>query len=526
MRDADAAWHEGERAAQRGDYARAEAHYGAALAIDAHHVPSLIGLSETLSRRDAHREAHAAAMRAAAVKPEHPALRYALAQRMRFFQEFEALEELLADPRFVREAPVDVIARGVVMLSAIGASTAAMRMARAAVARGERNPVAWYVLGNQQLFVGDVADAEHSYERCLALNPDFAQASWMLAGARTQTQDSNHVLRLRRQLGRVRPRSPGAAYLGYGLHKELHDLGDHAGAWEALQGACAAKRASVQYAVGEDRALVDAMIARCTPEFVGATARPALEHVPIFIVGMHRSGTTLLERMLAGHPEIGDAGETSAFDARMQLACDHASPGKPDLEIVRRAADADFDAIARGYAGSAQWLSRGKPWYTEKLPMNFWNVGFIARALPQARILHLVRDPMATCFSNLRTYFADVALYSYVQEELAAFYLEYRRMMAHWRDVVPDVVMDVEYQQLVDHPEATLRRICDFCGIDFRPAMLDVTRSGGRVATASAALARQGIRKDRGEVWRSYESWLQPLLRGLAPLPGHDREQG
>src|SRR5690606_4037763 len=136
-------------------------------------------------------------------------------------------------------------------------------------------------------------------------------------------------------------------------------------------------------------------------------------HVPVFIVGMHRSGTTLLERMLAGHSQVGDAGETSAFHAQLELALDRAAPSGMDASFAELVRGADFDAIARGYAASARWLSRGNRLFTEKLPQNFFNAGFIAKAMPQARFLHLVRDPVDTCFSNLRTLFSGAALYSY-----------------------------------------------------------------------------------------------------------------
>ncbi len=178
---------------------------------------------------------------------------------------------------------------------------------------------------------------------------------------------------------------------------------------------------------------------------------------------------------------------------------------------------ADFDRIAQGYVRSARWLSRGNPFFTEKLPQNFFNVGFIAKAMPQARFLHLVRDPMDTCFSNLRTLFSGAALYSYDQAELGGFFLQYQRMMQHWRRVLPGRVLDISYDELVSDPITMAERVAAHCGIGFEPAMVDIGRASGSMATPSATVARQGFRKDRGRAWQPYENHLEKLKAVLAP---------
>lgn len=513
-----AKWLAAEAAADRKNWAEAEAGYRAALDLNAAHVPSLIGLSTVLSRRGAHRDAHKVAMAAVSLQTQEPPLLYALGQRMRYFHEFEAIERCLSHPVLAAHAPVTVLAKSVVMLSSIGAHEAAVRLADTALLREPRHAGALYVRGNLHLFDGQPDDAERCYELALKADPRLFQSSWMLASARTQEPDSNHVDRIRRQLKEATPGREGEAYLAYALHKELHDLQDYERAWEALERGCRVKRRLGDYRTDETNALVRQLVATCTPEFVGGQTSVLQPAVPIFIVGMHRSGTTLLERILAGHPDVGDAGETRAFDAQLELAIDYSVGQGIDSEAIRRAVSADYDDMARGYARHVPWLSRGKPFFTEKLPMNFWNVGFIAKALPQARILHLVRDPMDTCFSNLRTLFAGVALYSYTQEELARFYLQYRRMMDHWRSVVPGMILDVHYDMLVSDPDAVVAQVIDHCGLGHQPGLVDVSRPGGRVATASASTARKGILRDRGQLWRHYEKHLQPMRRMLSSL--------
>ncbi len=510
-------WEGAEAAVERRDFARAEQLFRRALDGQGDHVPSLIGLSAVLSRRGSHREARAAALSAYAQRPSAAPLVYAVAQRLRYFHEFERLVDCLAGPRLALEAPADILAKASVMLSSVGAHDAAAQLADKALRRDPNNAAALHVRGNFHLFQGDVDKAEQSYESSLRSDPLLFQNSWMLAGARTQTPEKNHVERLKRQLVQAKPRGTGEVYLAYALHKELHDLERYDEAWQALERGCAAKRRQSPYALGEHVELVDSLAHVCTPDFVSAASSVNQPRVPIFIVGMHRSGTTLLERMLAGHSQVGDAGETSAFHAQLERATDRAAPTGMDAAFVQQVAGADFDAIARNYAQTAVWLSRGNPFFTEKLPPNFFNVGFIAKAMPQARFLHLVRDPMDTCFSNLRTLFSGTALYSYNQAELGGFFLQYQRMMEHWRAVLPGRVLDISYDELVRAPAAMAERVAAHCGIAFETGMVDIGRASGTVATPSASVAREGFRRDRGRAWQPYEAHLQTLRTTLAP---------
>ena len=514
--NANKLWFSGEAAADKKDFVVAEQLFRRALALDNAHVPSLIGLSTVLSRRDAHREAHAATIAAYDAKPIAAPLIFATAQRLRYFHEFERLVDCLATPQFARDAPAAVLAKAAVMLSSIGAHAQATQIADRALVHVPVDASVLYVRGNFHLFNGDVDKALPCYESSLRADPTFYQNSLMLAGANKQTEASNHVGRIEQQLSKAKPNGTGEVYLCFALHKELHDLERYEEAWLALQRGCRAKRRQLNYAPAQSSALVDLLVRSCTAEFVQSASSVHQPSVPIFIVGMHRSGTTLLERMLSGHSQVGDAGETSAFHAQLELAVDHGVPTGLDAELAGRVLGADFDAIARGYASSARWLSRGHPFFTEKLPQNFLNLGFIAKAMPQARFLHLVRDPMDTCFSNLRTLFSGAALYSYDQHELAGFFLQYQRMMAHWRSVLPGRVLDISYRELVENPEIMAERVASHCGLDFEAGMVDIGRSTGSMTTPSATVARQGFRKDRGRAWAPYQVHLRPLAELLS----------
>ena len=171
--------------------------------------------------------------------------------------------------------------------------------------------------------------------------------------------------------------------------------------------------------------------------------------------------------------------------------------------------------VGSGYLSGMEWrLGKGR-FFTDKLPSNFLNIGFICRALPQAKILHMVRDPVETCFSNLRELFSDANPYSYDQLELADFYKQYRRLMAHWHQAFPGRILDVDYARLTRDTETVLREACDFCGLDFQPEMLDMGKRTRGVATASAVQVRSKVEARERPKWAPYEAYLQPLIEAL-----------
>jgi hypothetical protein len=236
---------------------------------------------------------------------------------------------------------------------------------------------------------------------------------------------------------------------------------------------------------------------------------------------MFRSGTTLIERILAGHPDVADGGETYQLSACLRQATDHDTFDAVDGAVASRAAIIDFDAIRQRMHAYAHWRAQGRRWLTEKLPSNFLNVGFILHAFPEARIVHMRRDPVETCFSNLRTIFRGAAPYACDQRALADYFLLYRRMMAHWNMIAPGRILEIDYAAFVDDPLIQAGRLLEYCDLEFLPSVLDLGRQGGASATASATHVRNGILKDRHTQWLPYERYLQPMLEILSSLPAN-----
>jgi Sulfotransferase family len=251
---------------------------------------------------------------------------------------------------------------------------------------------------------------------------------------------------------------------------------------------------------------------------VGAAsvAAPTPTPTPIFIVGMHRSGTTLLERLLGNHSRVSEGGELYDFPAQLRRAIGAHFGGPSDISIVAKMPEIDFADVGRRYLAQVAWRAQGRPFLIDKLPSNFINLGFIRRALPQAKVIHMRRNAMDTCFSNLKELFSNACPYSYDQGELAGYYGLHHDLVAHWQQVLPDFVLDVSYEQLARAPDTEARRMLAFCGLGWEPGCIDVAGNQRAVNTASSAQVREPIHRRGIDAWRRYEPWLGSLHTQLA----------
>ncbi|MCW0403830.1 MULTISPECIES: sulfotransferase [Xanthomonas] len=501
-------------AARRFD--RAEVAFAQAVALAPDQADGYLGLSHALLVLGRHAEAKTATMRLAAMSRLSPAQAFELARRLRHFNEYERLIALLRDQSLLSAMSPQQLAEAAVLLSDIGEHALALTLVERGLRLAPGHAASLYFKGNLLFFLGDRNGAEIHYEAALRADPAMAQAFWMMAALHTQRHASNHVGRLRDALRRCPPGSMGETYLNFALHKELHDLGEHAEAWQALEQACGSARRRIDYRLSDSLALLDGIERRCSPAYL-AEPMPITEGGPrpIFIVGMHRSGTTLLEQMLVRHSQVRSVGESYLFPEQLRGVTNTAARDALSLDMLARL---DSDALRRAgadYLHAAAWAVQGRDVLVEKLPANALNVGFIRKALPQARIVWMARDPMDTCFSNLRVLYSGVAGYSYTQHEMAGYFVAHQRLMQHWERSLPDALLRVDYAALVAQPEATLRQVAAFCGLPYQPQMLDLERAHGAVATASVGLMQGGLRADRARVWAPYAAQLQPLRSAL-----------
>lgn len=384
-----------------------------------------------------------------------------------------------------------------------------------AKALGHDNPDFRYFRGLQLQFNGRLQEAEAEMETCLKMGPTFGRASLMLARLKTQTRQSNHLAYIREQLRRAEPDSEDRASFEFAQYKELEDLGEDDEAWAALERANRIMDRLFRHDGQAEGRLFDALIERTGTDFLQPASTEFDGPAPIFVIGLPRSGTTLLERILGNHSMVESAGELNDFPRQMQWQANHYCFPVLDATLLARADELDYANIGRRYLQQSQWRARGKKYYVDKLPPNFMLAGFIHRALPQAAILHMVRDPMDACFSNYKAMFGNAYAYSYEPNLLVDHYRRYRRLMAHWHGVMPGRILDVSYNELVRDPETKTREILAFCQLPFEAGCADLTRNRTPVATLSSAQTRRAINDRSIGEWRRYSgklAWMETEL--------------
>lgn len=394
-----------------------------------------------------------------------------------------------------------------------GEHAASLHLIEKAVARGAGGPVVEFHRGVQLYFGGRIAQAEAALERSLRGDPGNGRAAYTLSRLRTQSEDSNHLQLLQVGLERVAKGTREHAALEFARYEELEDLGRFDAAWQALASANAIMRARNPYEVQTDVAFFDHLIAATGPDSVQPAKVARTGPQPIFVLGLARSGTTVLERMLGSHSEIRSAGERTDFGAQLQWVAD--TRNTHGAGYLEKLASLDTAELGSRYLAQTQWRAGGKPYFIDKQPPNWEMAGLIHAALPDAKILHLVRDPMDVCFSNWRAFFGDTYGYSYDLATLGAYHQAYRRVMAHWHELMPGIILDVSYSDLVNEPEATMRKVFAFCGVAWEPACIDMRRNSVPVATLSAAQVREPLHRNAFGEWRRYATYLVPLQRAL-----------
>lgn len=508
-----------ESAAAGGDNAQAIALYQAMRVQWPRDAHLLVQLSYVHSLAGQYRLARQCALDAHALGPSPPKVLAELLKRLRTFNEGQALQDCVQRLLPASRMPIPLLLAVAAQLTYLNLPEQAIGFLDEARRADPDYPPTRLTRAQVLIYLGRFDEAREDLACALARAPQIAQGWWLLAGLPRQDAQAHHIQAIRAQLARPGLRPDERVLLEFALHKELDELGDTAGAWQALQRGCQAKRAHLRYSL-EDTTQLFAGLHAVRPDH-GHAAGSALSlpqaPVPVFIVGMHRSGTTLLEQLLAGSAHVDGLGELYDFTSAMRQATDHHCRGVIDPILVQRANAADLHQAGQHYLHSVGWRLSGRSVFTDKLPSNFLNLGFIAQALPQARILHMVRDPMETCFSNLRELFSDANPYSYDQAELADWHNRYRRLMAHWHACFPGRILDVAYADLVADPAATLQQVCTFTGIAYDPAMARPGRPQRGIVTASAVQARAAIQARATPKWHAYRAALRPLAAALEP---------
>ena len=510
-------WAQGQQHIRQRQLPAAQAAFEQLLRIDTRHVPARLLLSSVLLAQGRLRAATELLKAAVAFLPNDADLICRLAQALSRLGDTNAARACLRHPEISRTLSAQALLGLAHIQQGMGLHAPALALMDRARDLGLDTPDFRYFRALQLQFNGRMDEVEAEIEACLRLGPTFGRASLTLARLRRWTESDNHLDFIGKRIAQVERGSEDHAAFEFARYKELEDLGRVDEAWQALErgNAVMRERLASQLKSIDEPALFDAVIAQCTPNWLAQTQHPFEGPIPIFIVGLPRSGTTLLERVLGSHSQVMSAGELSDFPRQWRQVADQHGHPLLDQALVAAASKTDFAEVGRRYLEQTQWRAEGRRFYVDKLPPNFMAAGFIRRALPQARIVHMRRAPMDVCFSNYRALFGDSYAYSYGIDSLAAHYKQYERLMAHWRQAMPGVIHEVSYADLVQDTETTARALLAYCGLDWQDGLLDSGRNRAPVATLSSAQVRQPIHARGLEEWKRYEAQLQPLLRLL-----------
>jgi tetratricopeptide (TPR) repeat protein len=386
---------------------------------------------------------------------------------------------------------------------------------------------AYVNLGNVLRELGRLTEARHVYERAIELAPQKPGFYHGLAQVKRFAQGDTDLAAMEKLL--LEPVSLSAEdrkQLGFALGKAYGDLGDHERAFRHLLEGNALKRQEIIY----DEAAKAGRFARIREVFTPEVMREKRglgdpSPLPVFIVGMPRSGTTLIEQILASHPRVFGAGELKVFGRAVAGLSRPDGARAPFPEAVSCMEGEQLRRLGEGYVATVRALAPNAERITDKMPHNFQFAGLIHLVLPNARMIHARRDPIDTCLSCFSKLFGGDHSYCYDLAELGRYYRAYEALMAHWRKVLPpDVMLEVQYEEVTADLECQARRIVGHCGLEWEDACLLFHKNERPVRTASAVQVRQPIYRTSVGRWRPYEHLLGPLIEALRADPVGDPE--
>ncbi|OOG43389.1 tetratricopeptide repeat-containing sulfotransferase family protein [Rhodanobacter sp. C05] len=421
------------------------------------------------------------------------------------------MAELAMGSKPIGPATLDILGT---VYSNLNAHDAALDAFRQAAALAPDHAPFRYNLATSLIDAGALDEAEREIDACLSLNPHFWRAHLTLAHLQQQTPVTQHLARLESLLAEPLLCTEARASLHLALAKEHEDLGNYAESFDHLTAGKKAAREGIQYSIKQDEA-VFAALERATPSPGNVHGHQSSE--PIFVFGMPRTGTTLVERILSRHPEIRSAGELPDFSIALRQVWGNDRPLGSGLAAIDGIGEIDWRRVGELYlsrARSAAGTVGRETHFIDKLPHNFLYAGFIAKTFPKAKLICLRRNPIDTCLSNFRQLFArKLPYYNYSFDLLdtGAYYVMFNRLMAHWRQVFPGRILEISYETLVSQQRVTSRQILEFCGLQWNELCMDFHENTLPVATASAVQVRSKMYTTAVQRWHRYRPQLAEL---------------
>lgn len=491
-----------------------------------HERPTDIGairmLAETGARLGQYDQAETLLARCVELAPGFDAARFNYATILhRQYKEAEALaqaEELLRrDPKNAgyRNLEAAVLAR-------LGETDRALEAYEKVLRSHPKQPKGWMSYGHTLKTAGRQGEAVAAYRKSIAQLPSLGEAYWSLANLKTFRFKPEEIDAMRTQLARTDLDDEDRYHLDFALAKALEDMADYAQSFAHYDSANTLRKKKQNYSAEELPRTVERMRALFTPEFFAARAgwgNPAPD--PIFVVGLPRSGSTLIEQILSSHSQVEGTMELPDIMAIARDLGGRKKKSEESLypESVAPLTDAELKAFGEKYlAGTRIQRKTARPFFVDKMPNNFVHIGLIHLILPNAKIVDARRHPMACCFSNFKQHFARGQAFTYSLTDIARYYADYVDVMRHYDRVLPGRVHCVLYEEMVADPEREVRRLLDYCGLAFEPGCLRFYENDRVVRTASSEQVRTPIFTDAVEHWQNFAPWLSQLREILGPI--------
>ncbi len=486
--------------------------YTRILAAQPGHISALNGYGSLLHQQGNTKEAVACYQRALEKDPysaeSHMNLGYA-------FHDLKRHEEALAHcEKAVQLAPKVSVAHNnlAISLQALGRVQEAEKAAQQAVRLNPTYANAHNNLGNALQAQGKKEEAAKAYRESLKYNPTYAMAYRNLGLVTKFKPDDQELIDTMEQL-LASPNLPDTArmHLSFALGKAYGDLKQVDPSFTHYLEGNRLRRKEVKYDSAAIKAYFNEIKSIYTPDYAAQAPTSGIDDdTPIFILGQPRSGTTLMEQILASHPNVFGAEELHYMGTIANTFC-HRELGRVYPSCMKQAKAEDLEKIGKEYLRLLRTHSADAKHITDKMPANFQYVGMILQSLPNARIIHCHRNPMDNCFSIFKYYFVGSINYAYDLKELGEYYLLYRDLMDHWHSVYPGRIFDLEYEEMTRDAENLIPKLVDYCGLPWDDACLNFHSTKRDVRTASAMQVRQPIYTSSVEAWRPYETHLKPL---------------
>ena len=385
---------------------------------------------------------------------------------------------------------------------------------RAVAARPDRANL-WLNFGHALKTAGRHADGVSAYRRAITLEPRYGEAWWSLANLKTVTFNDEDVAAMSAALGRTDLRSSDALHFHFALGKAFEDRALFADSFEHYRIGNQLRRGQIGYNPDHISRKVGNIVAAIEAGFLHDTAGGSCARDPIFILGLPRSGSTLIEQILASHPEIEGTQELSDIQAIAREAIE--TEPEPYPRGLLKLGAAELSRLGDNYIERTRpQRALGRPFFIDKMPNNWLHLPLILRMLPKAKIIDARREPMACGFSNFKQHFARGQNFSYGLSDIGRYYRDYLRLMASVESAAPGRVLLVEHENMVEDTEGQIRRLLDFVGVDYVDSCRNFFENKRSVRTASSEQVRRPIFRDGLQQWRHYEPWLSPLRDALA----------